>query len=69
MLTLFESELNVTQIVEKIGASQTAVSHQLRALKQNHLVKCRRDGKRMIYSLADDHVRDIIEKALEHIKE
>ncbi|MBE6719426.1 MAG: winged helix-turn-helix transcriptional regulator [Ruminococcaceae bacterium] len=69
LLSLFENELNVTEIVEKIGATQTAVSHQLRALKQNHLVKCRRDGKKMIYSLADDHVETIINMAIEHIEE
>ncbi len=69
LLTLFEKELYVNQIVDSIGVSQTAVSHQLRALKQNHLVKCRREGKMMIYSLADDHVKTIINMAIEHIEE
>lgn len=69
LLTLFETELNVSEITEKIGASQTAVSHQLRALKASHLVKCRREGKNMIYSLADEHVKIIINCAVEHIEE
>ena len=69
LLALFEEELNVSQIVEKIGSTQTAVSHQLRSLKQSHLVKCRRDGKNMFYSLADEHVKIIINCAIEHIEE
>lgn len=69
LFTLFDCELSVGEIVEKIGVSQTAVSHQLRSLKQNHLVKCRREGKNMIYSLADYHVKTIIDCAKEHIEE
>ena len=69
LLALFEEELNVSQIVEKIGVSQTAASHQLRSLKQSHLVRCRREGKNMFYSLADDHVKIIINCAIEHIEE
>ena len=69
MLCLFDGERNVGEIVESVGASQTAVSHQLRALKQSHLVKCRRDGKNMIYSIADEHVRIIINCAYEHTQE
>lgn len=69
LLCLFEREYNVSEIVERVGASQTAVSHQLRALKQNHLVKCRREGKNMIYSLADDHIETIMKTAAEHIRE
>jgi len=69
LLSLFEKERNVSEITEKIGASQTAVSHQLRALKASHLVKCRREGKNMIYSLADDHVESIMNCAIEHIEE
>ena len=69
LLALFEEELNVSQIVEKIGSTQTAVSHQLRSLKQSHLVKCRREGKNMFYSLADDHVKIIMNCAIEHIEE
>lgn len=69
MLSLFNTEKTVSEIVEAVGMSQTAVSHQLRALKQSHLVKCRRDGKNMIYSIADDHVETIINTAVEHIEE
>ena len=69
LFSLFDRELSVTEIVEKIGASQTAVSHQLRSLKQSHLVKCRREGKNIIYSLADEHVKIIINCAVGHIEE
>lgn len=69
MLCLFDGEYNVGEIVAHVGASQTAISHQLRALKQKHLVKCRRDGKNMIYSIADEHVKTIINTAAEHIRE
>jgi len=69
MCSLFDGELNVTQITSATGVSQTAVSHQLRILKQNHLVKYRRDGKQMVYSLSDDHVKTIINCGIEHIEE
>ena len=69
LLSLINTEKTVSEIVEAVGASQTAVSHQLRALKQSHLVKCRREGKNMIYSIADDHVEIIINTAAEHIEE
>ncbi len=69
LCSLFESELSVTEITEATGVSQTAVSHQLRILKQNHLVKYKRDGKQMIYSLSDEHVKTIINCGIEHIEE
>ena len=69
LITLFEGELCVNDIVETVGMSQTAVSHQLRVLKQSRLVKYRRQGKSMMYSLADDHVKKIIECAMEHVEE
>lgn len=59
----------VCDIAELLGMTKSAVSHQLKVLRQAALVKYRKVGKNVIYSLADDHVRDIIEKALEHIKE
>ena len=68
LCSLFESELCVTDITEATGVSQTAVSHQLRILKQNHLVKYKRDGKQMIYSLSDEHVKTIINCGIEHIE-
>lgn len=69
LCSLFESELNVTDITAATGVSQTAVSHQLSILKQNHLVKYRRDGKQMVYSLSDSHVQTIINCGIEHIEE
>ena len=69
LCSLFESELSVTEITEATGVSQTAVSHQLRILKQNKLVKSRREGKSIFYSLADAHVRTIISQGMEHIEE
>ena len=65
-LLLVESELCVTDLAEAVGVSQSGVSHQLRILKQMHLIKFRRDGKNLWYSLADDHVRTILEMGLEH---
>ena len=66
---LFEEELCVNEIAEGLGMNQSAVSHQLRILKQGKLVKSRRDGKAMLYSLADDHVKTILNQGLEHILE
>lgn len=65
-LLLVRTELCVTDIAEAVGVSQSGVSHQLRILKQMHLIKFRRDGKNIWYSLADDHVRTILEMGLEH---
>lgn len=69
LAALFDGELCVGEIAEKLEMSQTAISHQLRVLKQNHLIKYRRQGKSMIYSLADDHVKTIIDCAVEHVEE
>ena len=65
-LLLTSEELCVTDIAEQTEVSQSAVSHQLRLLKQMHLIKSRREGKNMHYSLADDHVRTILQMGLEH---
>ncbi len=62
-------ELCVCDIANLLGMTKSAVSHQLKILRQSALVKYRKLGKNVFYSLADEHVRDIIEKALEHIKE
>ena len=67
--TLFDKEMCVFDICEKLGMSQSAISHQLRTLKQGRLVKSRRDGKITFYSLDDDHVKRIIEQVLIHIDE
>ena len=64
---LAEGERCVTQIVEKMDISQSAVSHQLRGLKQMHLVKSRREGKNVLYSLDDDHVYTILQMGREHV--
>lgn len=66
---LTEHEFCVTEISQRIALSQSAVSHQLRILKQMHLIKYRRDGKNILYSLADDHVRTILQMGLEHVLE
>lgn len=66
---LFDGEKNVTEICEDIEMNQSAVSHQLRALKAGKLVKSRRDGKAIYYSLDDEHVKTIIAMGKEHIEE
>ena len=66
---LVERELCVTDIAEAVELSQSAISHQLRFLKQMHLIKFRREGKNIVYSLADDHVRTILQMGLEHVME
>ncbi len=66
---LFDGEKNVTEICEDIDMNQSAVSHQLKALKTSKLVRSRRDGKAIYYSLDDDHVKTIIEMGKEHIEE
>ncbi|MEF9918992.1 MAG: metalloregulator ArsR/SmtB family transcription factor [Eubacterium sp.] len=69
LCVLFESEMCVCDIAELLNMSQSAISHQLRVLKQAKLLKNRRDGKTIYYSLADDHVRTIFNQGLEHINE
>lgn len=69
LYALFEAEMCVGDIALLLGLSQTAVSHQLRVLKINKLVKGRKEGKIVFYSLADDHVRRIIDQGMEHIAE
>ncbi len=66
---LAQRELCVTDIAEAVELSQSAISHQLRILKQMHLIKFRREGKNILYSLADDHVLTILEMGLEHVLE
>jgi ArsR family transcriptional regulator len=66
---LAQQERCVGDIAEAIPLSQSAVSHQLRIMKQMDLIKCHRDGKNILYSLADDHVRTILQMGLEHVLE
>jgi ArsR family transcriptional regulator len=69
LYSLFESELCVNAITEILGMTQPAISHQLKVLRKANLVGCRREGKTMIYSLADNHVRTIIGQGYEHLTE
>ncbi len=69
LYVLFQSEMCVCDIAQLLNMGQSAISHQLRVLKQAKLVKARRDGKTMFYSLADSHVRTIIDQGFEHIEE
>lgn len=69
LYVLFESEMCVCDIAALLGMTQSAISHQLRALKSARLVKARREGKTVFYSLADDHVKTIIDQGLEHVLE
>ena len=69
LYVLFEAEVCVCDLAEALNMTQSAISHQLRILKQNKLVKSRREGKSVFYSLADDHVRTIIDQGREHIEE
>ena len=63
---LSQQEQCVNRIAEGVGLSQSAISHQLRILKQMHLIRFRREGKNLLYSLADDHVRTILETGMAH---
>ena len=66
---LFESEMCVCDIAAVLNMTQSAISHQLRVLKQARLVKYRRDGKTVYYSLADGHIQNIFNQAFEHTME
>lgn len=69
LFVLFEAEVCVCDLAQALNMTQSAISHQLKILKQNRLVKSRREGKSIFYSLADEHVRTIIGKGREHIEE
>jgi len=69
LYVLFEAELCVCDLSEILKMTQSAVSHQLKILKTARLVKARREGKQVFYSLADDHVRTMIDQGREHIEE
>ncbi|MBQ6508500.1 MAG: helix-turn-helix transcriptional regulator [Flexilinea sp.] len=66
---LIDNEMCVCDIAAALGATQSAVSHQLRILKQSRLVRYRRQGKVIYYALADEHVKTIIAMGMEHITE
>ena len=69
LFVLFEAEVCVCDLAQALNMTQSAISHQLKILKQSKLVKSRRDGKSVFYSLADGHVRTIIAQGREHIEE
>lgn len=69
MDALAKSEFCVCDLVELLNLSQSATSHQLRVLRNNHLVKYRREGKMVYYSLDDDHVSALYREGIEHISE
>lgn len=69
LYVLLSAEMCVYDIAAVLGMSQSAISHQLRVLKQMELVKNRRDGKTIFYSLADDHIVTILSQGLDHIEE
>ena len=69
LFVLFEAEVCVCDLAQALNMTQSAISHQLKILKQNKLVKSRREWKSIFYSLADDHVRTIISMGREHIEE
>ena len=69
LYVLFEAEVCVCDLAKLLGMTQSAVSHQLRVLKQARLIKSRRDGKTVFYSLADDHVATLLRQGMEHIGE
>ena len=69
LFVLFEAEVCVCDLAQILGMTQSAISHQLRMLKQMKLVKNRREGKTVFYSLDDDHVRSMIALGMEHVEE
>ena len=69
LFVLFEAEVCVCDLAEALNMTVSAISHQLKILKQSKLVKSRREGKSIFYSLADGHVRTIIDQGLEHVNE
>ena len=66
VLTLLGGELCVYHILESVGGTQSALSHQLRVLKDNRVLRARRDGQNVYYSLADEHVREMVSIGLKH---
>lgn len=69
LYVLSQQETCVGDIAEELGMNQSAISHQLRILKQAKLVKNRREGKAMLYSLDDEHITTILKMGMEHISE
>ena len=68
LTALFESEMCVCDIGKLLGMTKSAISHQLRVLRQSKLVKARKSGKEVFYSLADNHVKTIFKMAIDHVR-
>lgn len=68
LLLLQQGEKNVGTLVEKLEMEQSAVSHQLKLLRENRVVKSRREGKTIFYSLDDEHILDILEQTFKHVQ-
>lgn len=69
LYVLFENEMCVYDIANILNMTQSAISHQLRVLKQNRLVRYRKEGKTVLYTLADEHVFTILRQGIEHVEE
>ena len=69
MYAISDEELSVLSIAETLGMEQSTISHQLRVLRNNKLVRARREGKQIYYTLDDDHVKKIIEMGIDHLME
>ena len=69
LYVLVESDMSVGDIAQALNMTQSSISHQLRVLKQSRLVRFRREGKNIVYSLADDHVHTIMSQGLAHLEE
>lgn len=69
LYALSGGEMSVGDIADALSMTQSAISHQLRVLRSARLVRCRRDGKAMLYALADNHVKTILEMGMDHIME
>ena len=69
LFVLFEAEVCVCDLAATLNMTSSAISHQLNILKRSKLIKSRRDGKAVVYSLADDHVRTLISQGMVHIEE
>jgi ArsR family transcriptional regulator len=66
--SLLDGELNISAIVEAVGLSQSAVSHQMRSLRQMRIVRARKEGRQVFYCLDDEHIIDLFRQGMEHIR-
>lgn len=66
---ILESEMNISALAELVGISESAVSHHMRGLRQMHIVRARRDGKEVFYSVVDPHIVALFQQGIRHIQE